>query len=62
MRLRVRDDGVGFDPETARPAGMDGGFGLVGLRERARLLGGSLRIESAPGHGTLMEVEIPFSR
>ncbi len=64
--LRIRDNGIGFDPATAKTAssseGTEGGFGLLGLRERARLLGGALRIESAPGHGALMEVEVPFSR
>jgi PAS domain S-box-containing protein len=59
--LWIRDDGVGFDPTTARSTTDGGGFGLLGLRERARLLGGTLRIESAPGCGTLMEVEIPIT-
>lgn len=49
MRLRVVDDGRGFDP-----AEVDG-YGLVGMRERAEAIGGKLRIDSAPGHGTTVE-------
>lgn len=60
--LQIRDNEVGFDPATAHSASADGGFGLLGLRERARLLGGTLKIESAPGRGTVMEVEIPIAR
>lgn len=62
VRLRICDDGMGFDPSHARSASAEGGFGLLGLRERARLLGGSLKIESEPGHGTVLEVEIPVNR
>jgi signal transduction histidine kinase len=53
--LRVEDDGVGFDPAEV-PSGR---FGLVGMSERARLLGGTLRLESSPGAGTVVEVSIP---
>lgn len=54
--LTLRDDGQGFDP-TSIP---DGRFGLVGMAERARLLGGTLRIGSAPGQGTRVEARIPL--
>jgi signal transduction histidine kinase len=47
VHLSVRDDGDGFDP-AARTAG----FGLLGMRERAELLNGTLDIDSAPGNGT----------
>jgi signal transduction histidine kinase len=50
--LAVRDDGVGA-------ADTDSGFGLVGIRERVHLLGGVLRIETAPGEGFVLEVEVP---
>lgn len=53
--LRVRDDGSGFDPQAAL-----GGFGLIGMRERAESLGGTLRVESRPGEGTLVEVRTPL--
>ena len=55
LRLRIRDDGVGFDPTTARP----GGFGLRVMRERARSIGGELTIDSRPDLGTEVEVVVP---
>jgi two-component system NarL family sensor kinase len=57
IRLIIEDDGQGFDPEEA-PAGR---YGLIGLNERARLLGGSLSIESCPGTGTRVEVTVPLN-
>jgi signal transduction histidine kinase len=53
-RLEVADDGAGFDPD--RPGG---GLGLAGMRERAAHVKGVLRIESAPGAGTRIVVEVP---
>jgi signal transduction histidine kinase len=53
--LRVEDDGTGFEP-TDVPSDR---FGLVGMRERARLLGGTLTVESGPDAGTAIEVAIP---
>jgi two-component system NarL family sensor kinase len=58
LHLRVRDDGVGFD--VARVSAER--FGLLGMRERAHLLGGALRIDSAPGRGTTLEAELPIGR
>lgn len=56
----VRDDGTGFAPDAAPASSVaSNGFGLIGLRERARLLGGVLTIESAPGAGTRIAVTIP---
>jgi signal transduction histidine kinase len=56
LRLRVSDDGVGFDPGVAR----DGhGFGLVSMRERVESLGGALEIESSPDRGSVIEVNLP---
>jgi PAS domain S-box-containing protein len=52
----VEDDGEGFDPPKAH-----GGFGLVGMRERAARLGGVLTVESAPGAGTTIRLEVPVS-
>jgi signal transduction histidine kinase len=51
----VRDWGCGFDLSQSKPDH----FGLEGMRERARMLGGALRIESAPGQGTCVTVEFP---
>ncbi len=62
IKLRITDDGVGFDPATTRSARVDGGFGLLGLQERARLLGGVLKIESASGQGTVMEIKVPITK
>ena len=55
VRLRVRDNGQGFERRTA--AGR--GHGIVGMRERARLLGGTLRLRSRIGTGTTVTAEIP---
>ena len=55
IHLIVEDDGLGFDP-TQIPKGH---YGLIGLSERARLLGGTLIIQSNPGVGTRIEVTIP---
>ncbi len=54
IRLRVFDRGAGFDPARSL-----GGLGLVSMRERARLAGGELSIDSRPGHGTCIEAWIP---
>lgn len=56
IRIAVRDWGVGFDPEQV-PSDH---FGLRGIRERARLLGGTSSIETAPGKGTCIVVELPL--
>jgi two-component system, NarL family, sensor histidine kinase UhpB len=60
--LRVRDDGDGFDPTViARTTseGPSGGLGLVGMAERARLVGGELDVRSAPGGGTTITLRVP---
>jgi signal transduction histidine kinase len=56
LALAVEDDGVGFDP---RSGGGAAGLGLIGMRERARWLEGRLEVDSAPGRGTRVRVEIP---
>jgi PAS domain S-box-containing protein len=55
LHIKVRDQGVGFDPNTVEETQ----FGLRSIRERARLLGGRAEIQSAPGSGTLISVELP---
>jgi signal transduction histidine kinase len=55
--VSVRDDGSGFDP-----TGSTDGFGVLGMRERAELLDGSLRIDSAPGGGTTVTARFPVTR
>jgi len=56
VTLTVTDDGRGFDPADASAAGH---YGLLGMRERARLVGGSLAVESAPGQGTCVRFVAP---
>jgi signal transduction histidine kinase len=53
--LQVSDDGIGFDPLTARNAG---GVGLRSFEERAAKVGGQVTLESSPGEGTTVTVEI----
>lgn len=61
IRLTIRDNGAGFDPEapTSRERGT-GGFGMIIMRERAHLLDGELKVESAPGQGTVVEATLPL--
>ena len=58
VTISVRDDGLGFSPHHPRKPNS---FGLVGLRERAYLLGGEVAFISAPGRGTNIEVRLPVS-
>jgi signal transduction histidine kinase len=55
--LRITDDGTGFDPLAIRRAGRH--LGLVSMRDRASGVGGTLTVESAPGKGTTIEMEVP---
>jgi signal transduction histidine kinase len=58
IRLAVEDDGVGFDPQS-----VDGEkLGIVGMRERAELIGGRLEVKSSPGAGTAVELTVPRAR
>jgi len=57
VTLDVHDDGVGFDG-AARLHG-DGGFGLIGMRERVEAAGGALAVESMPGQGTTIAASVP---
>jgi len=58
LELTIKDNGVGFDPLVVG-ASKYSGFGLVGMRERAALFGGSLKIDSRPDHGTRLDIEFP---
>jgi signal transduction histidine kinase len=59
LTLVVEDDGAGFDRPA--PPG-DGGAGILGMRERAALLGGRVDVESRPGHGTTVRLVVPCER
>jgi PAS domain S-box-containing protein len=56
IRVFVEDNGIGFNPEDVQT---DEHVGLVGMRERAEMLGGTLTIESTPGRGTSIILEVP---
>jgi signal transduction histidine kinase len=60
LRIEIEDDGQGFDPEGPGPADRPH-YGILGIKERAKLLGGSARIDSGPGQGTRVEVRIPLA-
>lgn len=59
LEIEVRDDGIGFDPATV--ATHPGHYGLAGLRERVRLIGGHLTILSSPGQGTQIAIAVPIN-
>ena len=62
FRLRVRDDGKGIGPEVLRGDGREGHYGLHGMRERAKLVGGKLATWSEVNSGTEIELIIPASK
>ncbi|MCL5997489.1 MAG: ATP-binding protein [Chloroflexi bacterium] len=62
FRLEVQDDGVGFDAESARRRREAGHMGLLNMEDRAEYLGGRFEIESHPGTGTCVRLEIPAHR
>jgi signal transduction histidine kinase len=57
LRLELRDDGAGFDPESLHE-----GLGLIGIKERVVMMGGTLIIESATGNGTAVLASLPAPR
>jgi signal transduction histidine kinase len=60
IRITVKDNGKGFDlPETTGDLVKSGRLGLAGMQERIQLVGGSLRIESRLGEGTMVVIEAP---
>lgn len=62
VALDVQDDGKGFDPQIpVNPAGQyGGGYGLQVMHQRVEQLGGEVILESSPGEGTTLVVQIPF--
>jgi signal transduction histidine kinase len=59
LRLVIEDDGVGFEVAQLNGAGGARGLGLIGIRERAAQLRGRVQIDSVPGGGTRVEIELP---
>lgn len=61
LLVQIEDDGRGFVMDEAATSDSRTGLGLLGMRERAQMLGGTLTIDSAPGHGTKVSVRLPVS-
>jgi NarL family two-component system sensor histidine kinase YdfH len=59
LEVEIWDDGCGFDPQAG--VGKSGHYGLLGMRERARLVEGTLEIESQPGSGTTLRLKLPLN-
>jgi signal transduction histidine kinase len=60
LRIEVEDDGRGFDPTAVAQRDSRPHWGLMGIRERAEILGGTAEIDSSPGQGTRVSVRIPL--
>jgi PAS domain S-box-containing protein len=61
--LKLEDDGQGFQVKhDLTQLARNGHFGLVGMKERAEAIGGHLTVESTPGQGTVVKVDVPLSR
>lgn len=60
VALTVKDDGRGFDPTLVLASDGKGGWGLMGIRERALLLGGQYTIQSEPDKGTVIQLRVPL--
>jgi PAS domain S-box-containing protein len=58
VRLSLRDDGIGFDTRAAQSSGI----GIMNMEESLRLVGGTLTVQSRPGHGTRVRAEVPWGR
>jgi signal transduction histidine kinase len=62
IRMEVADDGRSFQVQRVLSARTNKRLGLLGIRERVEMVGGSFAIESAPGRGTTLRAQIPFKR
>jgi len=61
VNMIIEDNGLGFDPETLGTANQKRHLGLISMRERAEILGGSLDIYTAPNMGTTIQVQVPIA-
>ena len=60
--IEIEDDGEGFDPAAMTPRPGDArGLGLLGMRERVELFGGSVTFDASPGSGTRVVIEVPLA-
>jgi signal transduction histidine kinase len=57
VQLRIADDGTGFIPRNPK---RQKSFGLLGMQERSAMMGGNIDIQSAPGRGTVVRVNMPY--
>jgi signal transduction histidine kinase len=62
VETRISDDGIGFDAATTGELTSRGHYGLAGMRERVEMAGGSYRLISAPGYGTVVLARVPSQR
>jgi signal transduction histidine kinase len=60
--LEIRDNGVGFEIGNPGERSPNDGIGLMGMRERAEHLNGTLKVQSVPGKGTAINVRIPLKQ
>jgi len=60
LHIEIEDDGKGFDPAAVAQRDARPHWGLMGIRERAEILGGTAEIDSAPGQGTRVAVHVPL--
>ena len=59
--MKIRDDGKSFEVDRVLHTRKNKRLGLLGMRERVEMVGGSLAVESAPGKGTTIRAQIPFT-
>lgn len=59
LRLEIADNGRSFTPERAEAARNNGHLGLISMRERAEMLGGTLEVHAGPGNGTTVRAAVP---
>ncbi len=62
VRMQIKDNGKSFDVERTLHTVKSRRMGLLGMRERVEMVGGKFTVESAPGHGTTIQAQIPFHR
>ena len=58
VSLLIEDDGVGFDAEAVAEGPVEGRFGILSMQERARLMGGEVTVDSTPGEGASVLIEV----
>jgi signal transduction histidine kinase len=61
ISIEIEDDGRGFEPDRVSHADRRH-FGLMGIEERVEILGGEVSIDSAPGQGTRVHLEVPLPK